>query len=304
MAIATKWFGFGRDSNYDLGLQAYDRGEFERAAELFTSCLDSTSDPATLRLARFYLVESHIRMGETALQAGNAALATAALACALDLEPSYADVHFRLALAWGAAGDEAKEREHVEAALALNPNFAEAVFCFGVLEIENERPEAGWAHIDRALAIEPVLDGIHLAAARKRFAAGDVERACQGLRRQIGVRRDNANAHAEAADSLVHERKFKEAAFEYEAAIRLAPHYPDVRCKYGQALLELDRIDEAEQQFCAALDINPKYVEAMAQLGIAQMRLGRAGEARETFKRVLALDPFHVIAAQEAARPA
>jgi TolA-binding protein len=57
MSIAGKWFGFGKSEAYDEGMRCYDRGDFNAASQEFEKALSKQPDPATGRLARFYLPE-------------------------------------------------------------------------------------------------------------------------------------------------------------------------------------------------------------------------------------------------------
>jgi len=80
------------------------------------------------------------------------------------------------------------------------------------------------------------------------------------------------------------------------------PGYADVRCRYGETLLELGQVDAAIAQFEAALKINSKYADAMAALGVAQLRSGDPNSARCSFDQVLDWNPEHPVASEQLRR--
>lgn len=302
MSIIGKWFGFGRDEDYDRGIRYFDRGAYEDAIVAFEECLNNSADPSTTRLARFYVGESHAQLGHAAMRSENYAAAITRFENALDLHPNYPDLHFQLARALGKAGDRDQERRELDAALRINPRYADAVLYEGICWYESGRFEEGLDRIGQAILIEPLFNRERYQFALQCHEAGDTARAMANLYALTDTSPCDANFHAQVADSLLKSGHVDEALEEYEKAVDLAPDYADVRCRYGQALLEAGRVDQAADEFREAARINGKYVEAHAQLGVALRRLGKEREARDAFKRAVDLDPHHIVASEELAR--
>ncbi len=302
MSLASKWFGFGRNSDFDEGVRAYERGDFEDAIQSFAACAETCRDPSTQRLAGFYLGESLLRRAEGLLEAGNPKDAKRFLERAADLHPHYPDLQFRLAQACRDSGDEAGEQAHLDSALDLHPKYVDALLYKAALHFESGQTEEGLDALKRAAESGSGLPVEGVSRVRAACESGDLELAIRAVRELAEAHRDDANALAREGDKQAHDKEFEEAARAYELALRYAPNYADVRCKYGQTLLELDRVEQALEEFERALQVNPKYVEALAQKGIALRRLGRESEAHAAFARAAELDPHHVIASQEAAR--
>jgi len=302
MSIVGKWFGFGRDERYDTGVRAFERGDFELAAESFDACMSHSADSTTRRLARFYLGQCHARLGHRALADGDAKEAAGQFRKALDLHPSYPDLHFHLGQAYGAMGQPAKQEAELRLALEINPMYAEALLQLGALQYAAGETNAGMDTIMRAVRMGQDVEADKYRAVAVAHQSGDSGQVLAMLA-QLTVGASSApEQQVQLGDRQVAGRQFLEASHAYEAALALVPQYADVRCKYGQTLLELDRVEEAAEQFRAALAINPKYADAHAFLGIALRRQGLNAEAKEAFNKALVCNPDHPIASIEATR--
>lgn len=302
MSIVGKWFGFGRDERYDTGVRAFERGEFELAAESFDASASHSADSTTRRLARFYLGQCHARLGHRAMADGQAASAAEQFRKALDLHPSYPDLHFQLGLAYGAMGDSEKQEAELRLALEINPMYAEALLLLGSKQYAAGNRAEGMDTIMRAVRMGRGVEADKYRAVAEAHQAEEHERVVELLRTLSVVSSSASEQQVQLGDRHVASRQYEPASHAYEAALALVPQYADVRCKYGQTLLELDRVEEAVEQFRSALVINPKYADAHAFLGIAFRRQGNKAEAKESFKRALVCNPDHPIASVEASR--
>jgi tetratricopeptide (TPR) repeat protein len=302
MSYVGKWFGFGRDERYDRGVRAFDRGLYEEALVEFESCLATSRDPATLRLARYYHAECHTRLGVAALRSGLYAAAVNQLERAVAEHPDYPDLRLHLAQAYRKLGDRKRHEEELAVALRINPKYAAALMMSGVTAYEDARYDEALAIFEQAAAIEPGLRNDRYRFALEAHAAGDTARALAAFEGLTPAGPEDANAHAQIAGEFARQGKWAEAAGEYERALDIAPRYADVRFRYGEALLNLDQIEYAAEQFRIAIEINPDYADAHAGLGVALRRLGRLDEAREAFARALDIQPHHVVAETESLR--
>ncbi len=299
MAFVGKWFGFGRDEHYDLAIRAYDRGLFEEAIEEFARCIENSADPATLRLAKFYTAESYSFLGQAAIRSEDFDHAIRFFKSALTLHPTYPDLYFSLAQAYRGFGDRPLQTEALTKALELNETYARAILFQGIIFIEDGEVQRGLSRIKEAVRIESALDGERYRFALASVKQGDIERAVANFETMFSDGSEDASTHAQLAESFARQGLWQEAASEYVRALDLAPEYADIRCSYGQTLLELDQVDYAADQFEAAIRINSNYADAHAYLGIALRRQGKQGEAKNAFRDALEADPHHVIASQE-----
>jgi tetratricopeptide (TPR) repeat protein len=295
MSLTAKWFGFGRNEDYDTGLRHYDRGQLVEAIASFHEALRATTDPALIRLTRFYLMDSYRRLALRKLEQAAYDDAVMAADAAIAIQPNYPDL-FVLAARGLLHLDRTDDAERsIQHALKLNGKFREAEYLAGVIAYVRGSHEEGLSLMKAAGERDHRLSATYARVAAVHEETGqvlDIGLFLDYVARIV----DEANAHANYADVLVRERRFEEAIDSFKAAIELKPEYADIRCRHGQALLELDRVEEALGEFDAAIAVNGNYVEAWAQRGIALKRLGRKEEAREAFRKVRELDPSHAVA--------
>lgn len=304
MASFSKWFTFGRDQLYDQGLRAFDAGLFEESASLMRQSRDRAADPTHRRLCEYYLAESLMAMGRTALKAYLYETARDAFEEAISIEPRYADLHFLHAMACAALGHHGLEESSLRRALEINPNYARAYLHLGIAAYRDARFAEGLKDIACAVQMDPDMAGERYEFALYCHSQGDTARALANFRALDNSDALDANSHARMGDNFARKGLWFEAGQEYESALMIAPNYADVRCKYGLTLLELGNSEGALAQFNRAIEINPHYADAHAHRGIALRRLNRLDEAREAFRLALDHDRHHPIAQHEIGRRA
>lgn len=302
MSVVSKWFGFGRDDDYDRGIAAFDRGQYEEAISQFETCIERSRDPGTIRLARFYICESWSHLGQAALLAENFARASECFEAALEIQPHYPDLHLRASFAYDGLGDRPRRQAAIERALKINPNYAEALLQHGLVQYEDGVFDEALAAIARAVEAEPGFGGERYDFALECHRRGDTARALANFSAMTGSDAQDANEHAKIADAFAKQELWEEAGQEYERALQIAPTYADVRCRYAQVLLEINNLAGAEVQLRRALELNPKYADAWAHLGVCLRRQRRLDDARFAFERALEFEAHNVIARDEISR--
>lgn len=296
MSFVGRLLGFGRDDHYDRGIQAYDRGEYDLAIAEFRYCLEHSTEPTTIRLAKFYTAESYAQIGSQSLKSSDPEDAIKNLLSALEMHPTYPDLHFQLAVAYRTNGQYEEQVQHLERALELNPGYSAAMLLLGVVWYEGGRHEEALAKIAHAVEIEPGLSNIRYHEAITAHRAGDFEMATRHLN---GMRNPDAilaNALAKEGDGFAREGQWTNAADKYAAALEICPRYADIRCKYGKAKFQLGDIPGSIEQFEIALEINPRYADAHAHYGLALRASGQENKAIAEFKAALESNPEHDVA--------
>lgn len=302
MAFVGKWFGFGRDEQFDAGVRAYEAGDFVAAAESFRVVSQSKSDLTLRHRAKSYLAGALGRLGKAAYQDGDLTDALSNLSEAVVLRPRYADLHMALAMIHEALGEFNKRNEEVEAALRINPNYGMAVLYQGTMLMMSGDHANGLARavqavsLDRRLETPIFREGIDLAD------QGLWEDAAHKLREVRPTGQDDPDFLSMRGDRMMATGRFQDAAECYRQAIELSPGYADLHVRYGQALLEIDQVGQAIDELSQATIINPDYAEAHAILGVALRRQGKEDEAIKSFRRALEIDPAQVIADSEIRR--
>src|SRR5438094_427859 len=140
---------------------------------------------------------------------------------------AFADAHHLLGLSYSLAGQPDKALEQLDRALALNPNYIEALIHRALVLNELGREEEANAVLRRARQV------------------GAVRRA--GFPAHIASKL--ANQHAELGEAYLEAGGLNEAIAQYEAALALGPAFHDLRYKLGRLLLEAGRALEAHEHF-------------------------------------------------------
>lgn len=199
-----------------------------------------------------------LERGATAWDRGDYALALACFQVVLDDHPDFPDVRNKAGLCLAMLGDLEGALEHLDAAVARNPRYAEA-------------------HLNRAIVLNELgrFDDAQASFTR----AAQLERADEypaDLGNQLAI------AHARVADLYVSCARPRQAVDEYLAALQVRPGFLDIRSRLAEAYLDLGRLDEARRELTSILDLNPGFTSARVRLGVVLDRAGdRAGALRE-----------------------
>jgi tetratricopeptide (TPR) repeat protein len=178
---------------------------------------------------------------------------------ALEHGPPQARVHNLLGKALERKGDHLEAVKSFDAAIALDPGFAEAHGNRANILAAAGLADQALAGFDRALALDPkaVADWINR-----------------------GVLLSELGRNAEALES-------------YDRALALAPDDATVLMNRAGALAQLGRYGEAEAGYDRVIRREPKYQLAYTQKGLAVKYQGRFAEARDLLTQAQAMNPKH-----------
>ncbi|MBD3373117.1 MAG: tetratricopeptide repeat protein [Candidatus Coatesbacteria bacterium] len=99
-----------------------------------------------------------------------------------------------------------------------------------------------------------------------------------------------ANAYLDLSQLEFQAGRLKESERLIDAALELAPQYPDIHVFRGKLLRRFGRIDEAGETLQKALEINPKYGKGHLELGIVYFGAGDLENAKEHLRSAKLLD--------------
>jgi tetratricopeptide (TPR) repeat protein len=174
--------------------------------------------------------------------------------------PEFADVRNKAGLSLAMVGRLEEALEQFDAAVEINPTYAEA-------------------HLNRAIVLNDLERFDEAREAFTRAAAADQKWGGE-VPSELGNRM--ALAHARLGDLYVEAGKPARAVGEYEEALLLRPMFLDIRSRLAEALLEIGDPGRAGEELEKILESNPTFVSARVRLGVALQRLGDMdGAARE-----------------------
>lgn len=184
---------------------------------------------------------------------------------------AFADAHHLLGLSYSLAGQPEKALEQLDRALALNPNYIEALIHRALVLNELGREEEANAVLRRA----------------RQVTTGGERRA--GFHGHVAAKL--ANQHAALGQAYYEAGGLPEAIAQYEAALTLGPAFHDLRYKLGRLLLEAGRALEAHEHFQTIVRERPAFLDAAAMLGLASYLAGDGLAARAVWEELRARRP-------------
>jgi len=280
---------WGQHRRYAEGMRAFNRGEFEPAAEAFEAAVQEIRNPhdPDLLLARCYAAEARAHLGLACFHAGDDPRAEREFARALELNPGFPELRYYRARLHERAGRVDEAIADLRAALADRPRYPEALQLLAVCFGQQQDPDGARMAIEAALAegfpLPPRVRGLDLAD----WDASDW-RALPHSEVEAGVADPGAEAfaHFRAGDL--------ESAIEaMRRAVQVNPRWPDLRCRLGSFLLLADQPQLALLELQEALAIHPRFLAARKLAIRAALELGDAAEASRQARQAVADFPVY-----------
>lgn len=192
--------------------------------------------------------------------------AIASLRKALALDPSAQGAHLFLGIAEYQSHHIPESLNDLKQAINQDPGNVQPLLWMGIVEMNAGHPENATGPLDKAAALDPKNENVldyrvqaHLAVAKQSFT--ELYRIDPGSWR---LHRLNAVIDAQADDH-------KQAAQEYEMAIKLSPNQSELYEGLGWEYQALGEIPQAQQAFAMQLKLTPGNPIAMYNLACAEV---------------------------------
>jgi tetratricopeptide (TPR) repeat protein len=215
--------------------------------------------------------ERHHKLGKEFYAKGRFGEAIQEFRKAIKISPGFADLYNHLGLAYHLNGEYELAIKTFKHAIKLNPNYVEAHLNLAITLNELGRYEDAVAYFSKASEAEDVK--------------GEMT---------TGIRNKLSAAHVEQGDAYCDIGYNSEGAEEYQKALKLNPHYHDIRLKLAKTYLNLEQYYMAVEELEAILKGHPDYVEAMLFLGVAHLKNGQKDKARKQWKHCLEKDAGNI----------
>src|ERR1051325_10847907 len=101
----------------------------------------------------------------------------------------------------------------------------------------------------------------------------------------------SARAHYNYGAVLQENGRLDQARQEYDAVLRLDPHYVKACVNLAQLLVTQDKLDEAKKYYERAIELDPQIAEAHTGYAYLLERLGEPAQARTEYETAIRLNP-------------
>ena len=235
------------------------------------------------------------------------------------------------------AGDYSKAKEHLEQALILAPDYAEARFDLGVVLARLQDAAGAKVQLQKAIELGATEPEAHLELSKALHTLGDTAMADEQLKlyqqaiqsktaREVAATKSaDAEQALDKGDSQKAASLYREAleatpqdaALQYklamaldrggdetgeqaalEQAIQIDPNAAIAQYQLGYLLFKKGQYDTAEEHFRQAVRANPDFTQAWISLAATMASKSRFSDAREAVARALQIDPHNAEALQ------
>ncbi len=285
-SLFQKLFRKQGNEDYNAGIALYNEGRFSEAIEKFevavaTAPLQST----TYRLGTFYAAEAHANIGRSLLKAGEHAASLDHFIKALEETPHFPDLQYNLGVARFMTGDREGSIGPFQKALEINPGYVEARCFLAVAQDSLGQKE------ESRTALKQVLEEhAEIPISVNKFLLVHLKER-ETLIPEIGPVLELLDSNAQFREvysegiAQFNLRNYNLAAGLLQQASSMKPHYADVQCQLGLALLKDGKVTASIDEFRQSIEINPRFLEAAFFLGMALFQEERYLEAEEAFEK-------------------
>jgi Flp pilus assembly protein TadD len=292
-------FNFIPKSEFSRALGLFNTGHYRKALKKFEELNELSKahedvDRSTLEL---YTCEAHVALAKEHAANGEFEPAVAEMSRAVELKPTFADLHYLLGSYLFELKRYAEAEESFGRSLEINNKFFKAHVHLALVHHEKG---------DRTRAVEALSKTKHscpnfsretldklMQALRSRAAEGDVKTLFHEI---LVDRPSSAQISRELAIEAIQNGDYDEAIRELKKAIALKPDYPDLHNYLGIAYGNNGMVDDAVCEFEIALKINPYYMKARLNLALLYYENSRYEEAQVQLDEVLAVQPDNKLA--------
>jgi tetratricopeptide (TPR) repeat protein len=270
-------------AHFNLGVAQKKLMQLEAATASFRTALDLAGPTPVILTA----------IGLTELARGHSAEAAMILE-----QAARKDARSPLAfLNWAEALKSARQHDRAIAALkralALQPDYVDALNSLGAVYAELEQSDEAEQHFKRALSLDPkhVMARNNLGVLLKN--RGRLGEALSEFEAANAADPNYGMAFFNAGTVLKDLQKTEAALVALLRAVQLRPDLAEAHLAIGRIYFDGGSFKDAEVALVRAIKVKPDYIDAHVMLGALHRRLRNWKEARASYDRALAADPGH-----------
>jgi tetratricopeptide (TPR) repeat protein len=259
-----------------LGAAAMEAHRYKEAEQRYRDVV--TLDPN--------LPEAHLNLGLALLRESRLREAIANFETAARLAPRLPGPHMFLAIAYLETARLDSAKSAVEEELRLTPDDPQVLTLAGTIAMEMGDPAAAIGPLDHASQLSPNdLDLLDLRARAYQAVAKEI------YQRMYQLAPDSWQVHQARGRLYEEDQRHKEAAEEYEAALRLNPSDLNLYDELAREYRRIGDLDQVEHTFVRERQAAPDDSRTALNLASIQIERGRAAEGLPLVQQVLKTEP-------------
>ena len=236
-----------------------------------------------------------LRHAYAAYKAGKFDVAERLCLQVIDANGSLFSAHHLLGIVQSARGEKLLALASFDRAIALRPDYVEALTNRGNTLHELERFDEALTNYERALAVRPDSVVVLYNRGNTLHALGRFDEALASHDRALALQPNHPQALSNRGATLCMLKRFEEALESYDRALAVRPNHAELLANRANTLSEIRRFDEAVAGYDRALALRPDHAEALSNRGTALRALKRFAESLDSHDRALALRPESVV---------
>lgn len=287
-------------SGIKKALEYFNKGDYRRACKEFESHLakrSSCGESQEQEMVRMYMIESYIEFSKALSASEKFEEAAVQLEKAIELQPSYADVHYSLGELYDRVGRRGESRQSLQKALEINPNYFRArILLARSYNIDGETVRAA-EELNTCLSAAPTfyLEHVHNLITLIRTEDDESERE-DIFRLLLEEKPSSSQVSKQIALESIQNGDYEMAMAELKKAISMNPNYPDLHNLLGISYANMGMTDDALMEFEISLKLHPNYLKARLNIALTLYEKGALDQAMKQLKAVLKLDPENELA--------
>lgn len=199
------------------------------------------------------------------------------------------------------AGAEAAYRKVIDLAPSDPKLLAEAQGTLGQLLAQDGSAD-GIPLLTQSAQAHPQDPAPHLALANIYAKSGSAQKALDERMAALMLSPNDVQTRLLVADGLRSQKKYAQAAAQYDLAAQAQPQNAAIREQAGEAREMAGDLAGAQSAFEAALAANPQSALAQNNLGVVYEKQGKQSHAVAAYKKAVRLDPSLAVARKNLAR--
>ncbi len=192
------------------------------------------------------------------------------------------------------AGRMAEAEQLYQRILKRQPEQADTLRLFGVLNRQRGKLEEARTWLEKALVVQPQSAESHHDLGLAFFEMGRLEKAISAYQQAIQIQPEFSDAHYNLGNAYYALKRWKEAEASYRRAVEQQPDLAQAHYNLGLLAQEARQPEAAISSYEQAIRFDPTHLDALLNLGIALKDAGRMEESESCLQRVLTLNPAHV----------